>query len=193
MTVLDSGKRTEFASGAVRDCNEGKGRCDLLPLRTIEAIFFGHNPFLEIMDDFQHNGSHVLIRTAVLQIIKEFFNDDKFEAVFELSKHYEDGAKKYPARNWQIGIDSWSFVSSAVRHYIKHMRGDTDERHDRACLWNLIGLYWTCEEKPELNEYSKHIFDVNISCENNASQSFEEIHRQIAKAVGAAFNKPERV
>lgn len=29
--ILDSGDRHEFASGAVRDMPEGKGRCDLLP------------------------------------------------------------------------------------------------------------------------------------------------------------------
>lgn len=30
--ILDSGNRREFDSGAVRDIQEGKGRCDLLPL-----------------------------------------------------------------------------------------------------------------------------------------------------------------
>ena len=30
--LKDSGKRTEFASGAVRDMHEGKGRFDLLPM-----------------------------------------------------------------------------------------------------------------------------------------------------------------
>ena len=30
--ILDSGSRREFESGAVRDIQEGKGRCDLLPL-----------------------------------------------------------------------------------------------------------------------------------------------------------------
>lgn len=30
--ILDSGDRTEFTSGAVRDMHEGKGRCDLLPM-----------------------------------------------------------------------------------------------------------------------------------------------------------------
>jgi hypothetical protein len=29
-TIKDSGERTEFASGAVRDMHEGKGRMDLL-------------------------------------------------------------------------------------------------------------------------------------------------------------------
>ena len=30
--IKDSGKRTEFASGAVRDMHDGKGRFDLLPM-----------------------------------------------------------------------------------------------------------------------------------------------------------------
>jgi hypothetical protein len=30
--IKDSGNRTEFDTGAVRDIGEGKGRCDLLPM-----------------------------------------------------------------------------------------------------------------------------------------------------------------
>ena len=30
--IKDSGDRTEFESGAVRDSAEGKGRCDLVPI-----------------------------------------------------------------------------------------------------------------------------------------------------------------
>lgn len=32
MEIKDSGERTEFATGAVRDMAAGKGRCDLLPM-----------------------------------------------------------------------------------------------------------------------------------------------------------------
>ena len=32
MEIKDSGERTQFNSGAVRDMHEGKGRCDLLPM-----------------------------------------------------------------------------------------------------------------------------------------------------------------
>ena len=32
MIIKDSGERTEFSSGAVRDMHEGKGRFDLLPM-----------------------------------------------------------------------------------------------------------------------------------------------------------------
>ena len=31
-TINDSGDRTEFSTGAVRDMHSGKGRCDLLPM-----------------------------------------------------------------------------------------------------------------------------------------------------------------
>lgn len=33
--IKDSGTRREFGTGAVRDCAEGKGRCDLLPPNAI--------------------------------------------------------------------------------------------------------------------------------------------------------------
>lgn len=32
MEIKDSGERTQFETGAVRDMREGKGRCDLLPM-----------------------------------------------------------------------------------------------------------------------------------------------------------------
>lgn len=103
-TIKDSGDRTEFQSGAVRDMHEGKGRFDLLPMC-------------------------VLMR---------------------LAKHYEAGARKYAERNWERGIPCHSFADSAMRHLVKYMDGYTDEDHLIAAIWNLCGLAWTEEKKPEL-------------------------------------------
>lgn len=36
--ILDSGKRREFETGAVRDISEFKGRWDLLPFRTLQRV-----------------------------------------------------------------------------------------------------------------------------------------------------------
>lgn len=36
--IKDSGERTEFETGAVRDLHEGKGRFDLLPLNAVWAV-----------------------------------------------------------------------------------------------------------------------------------------------------------
>jgi hypothetical protein len=71
----------------------------------------------------------------------------------EVSKHFEEGAEKYGEYNWQKGIPTHCYIDSAVRHYLKWLRGDEDEPHDRAFCWNILCCTWTCIHKPELNDY----------------------------------------
>lgn len=104
--ILDSGNRTEFDTGAVRDIHIGKGRMDLVPVT----------------------------------------------AIIELSKHCEEGALKYGERNVDKGIPQHSLIDSGLRHLFKYLRGDKDENHLRAALWNIA---WAMEQevnKPELND-----------------------------------------
>ena len=49
----------------------------------------------------------------------------------------------------------WVFLDCGVRHYLKWRRGDNDEPHDRAFLWNMLGLAWTIKNLPELNTLGK--------------------------------------
>lgn len=111
--IKDSGDRTEFTTGAVRDMHEGKGRCDLLPMC-------------------------VLLR---------------------LARHYENGCKKYGDRNWEKGIPAHSFADSAMRHIFKYMDGQRDEDHLIAAIWNLCGLAWTEEKKPEMMDIPARMED----------------------------------
>ena len=37
--IKDSGNRTEFSTGAVRDIQDDKGRCDLLPLDVVADLY----------------------------------------------------------------------------------------------------------------------------------------------------------
>ena len=60
----------------------------------------------------------------------------------EVSKHFEEGAKKYGENNWQKGIPPSCYIDSAVRHYLKWLRGDNDEPHDRAFVWNIMCCIW---------------------------------------------------
>ena len=85
--------------------------------------------------------------------------------LLEVSIHFEEGAKKYGENNWQKGIPVHCYIDSAVRHYLKYLRGDKDEPHDRAFCWNLMCAIWTCKHKPELNDYS--INDVVVKKENS--------------------------
>ena len=104
--IKDSGERTEFSTGDVRDMKDGKGRFDLLP-------WYG---------------------------------------IMEVSKHCEEGAKKYGEHNVDRGIPLHSLMDSASRHLAKFIAGETDEDHLRAAAWNIL---WALNQRtthPELND-----------------------------------------
>lgn len=66
-----------------------------------------------------------------------------FIAIWELSKHFEDGANKYAPHNWRKGIPYSKFFNSAIRHLFKWMMGFDDEPHLRAAAWNVLCLLET--------------------------------------------------
>lgn len=149
--ILDSGERREFETGAVRDIQEGKGRCDLLPLDVIGEVIA--DPILASIAIFQSTGCEKDLHYALLEASINF--SDISTMFLEVSKHFEEGAKKYGEYNWQKGIPTHCYIDSAVRHYLKWIREDTDEPHDRAFVWNILCCIWTCIHKPELNDYSR--------------------------------------
>ena len=154
--ILDSGERRQFESGAVRDIQEGKGRCDLMPLDVVGGIL--NNPTLIYINRFTNTGDFTWLKDAMTS--SGIFHD-MHTMFLELSKHFEEGAKKYGENNWQKGIPTHCYIDSAVRHYLKYLRGDKDEPHDRAFIWNLVCCIWTCVHKPELNDYKKKDGDTN--------------------------------
>ena len=147
--IKDSGTRTSFESGAVRDIQKGKGRCDLMPLDVVAAMTEDVT-FLDIYYFLDTGRTDVMIKLISNSAVKLFGSIEN--ALLEVSIHYEEGAEKYGEHNWEKGIPAHSFVDSAIRHYIKLRRGDKDERHDRAFIWNLLGLLWTIEHHSELND-----------------------------------------
>lgn len=153
MEIKDSGKRREFDTGAVRDIQEGKGRCDLLPLDIVSRLLKS-DVFLYI-DDYIHTGEYSYLIDTLYNPVKNNIYDDIYTMILELSKQFEQGAKKYGEYNWQKGIPTNCYIDSAVRHYLKYLRGDKDEPHDRAFVWNIVCCIWTCINKPELNVYDK--------------------------------------
>ena len=161
--ILDSGNRREFETGAVRDICEGKGRCDLLPLGVVGSIYntktdkIGPLHVLVAVDAFTHSGNESHLRNAIEYFLLHHtpFGDANWSTLFlEVAKHFEEGCKKYGDNNWQKGIPTHCYVDSAVRHYLKYLRGDKDEPHDRAFCWNILCCIWTCIHKPELNDYA---------------------------------------
>ena len=145
MKIKDSGQRREFSTGAVRDINsDDKGRCDLLPLDVVAENM--QDPVLQSINYFACTGDTVYLHQA----LDLFDYADKPTMYLELAKHFADGSKKYGEYNWQKGIPVHCYIDSGVRHYLKWLRGDTDEPHARAFVWNVVCCIWTCIHKPEL-------------------------------------------
>lgn len=153
--IKDSGDRTEFESGAVRDMREGKGRCDLMPLEVVakhcaEGDASCDNVLFNIRY-FQKTNNTNYLHSAL-----EFFNerhwDNCYTMFLEVAKHFEEGAKKYGENNWQKGIPVHCYIDSAVRHYLKWLRGDTDEPHDRAFVWNIMCCIWEVDHREKNKE-----------------------------------------
>ena len=148
--IKDSGNRREFETGAVRDIQEGKGRCDLLPLDVVSNIL--NSAAIYNISEFINTNDLIYLHRALST--SNIF-DNCHTMLLEVSKHFEEGCKKYGENNWRKGIPTRCYIDSAVRHYLKYLRGDRDEPHDRAFCWNILCCIWTCIHKPELNDYRK--------------------------------------
>lgn len=81
--------------------------------------------------------------------------------LMRLAKHYEAGAIKYQPRNWEKGIPCHSFADSALRHICKYMDGWKDEDHLIAAIWNLCGLAWMEEKRPDLMDIPARLEENN--------------------------------
>lgn len=145
--LKDSGTRRQFDTGAVRDIAEGKGRCDLLPLGVIGKMT--RDMIFEYIEEYIRTGTKEWLWMAIIKFGSDIYGNTP-TTLLEVSKQYEDGARKYSDRNWEKGMPLHCFIDSGVRHYLKFCRGDDDEPHDRAFVWNLLGALWTHENRPEL-------------------------------------------
>ncbi len=146
--IKDSGSRTEYETGAVRDIQEGKGRCDLMPLDVVAEIGDCWEPWqrdiLHMLDNFQNTSKISYLYDCITTFGSHTFPDPE-TLLLDISIHFKEGASKYGEGNWKKGIPESSYVDSAVRHFLKWLRNDEDERHDRAFIWNIMCLIWTHE------------------------------------------------
>lgn len=152
--LVDSGDRVAFGTGAVREAS-GKGRCDLLPWDIVGELLGSawlDDVFCRYMDDATRRiDLSCSIKNALFYFIGRAFDSSAPTAILEAAHQFEAGAIKYKdGRNWEAGIPLDCYLSSAGRHYLKWLRGDKDEPHDRAVVWNLLCALWTVKNRPEM-------------------------------------------
>lgn len=86
-----------------------------------------------------------------------------WEAILRLSKHYENGSKKYQRWNYRKGIPVSSFIDSALRHLAKYQCGMDDEDHLSAAAFNVLGAMLMENTRPDMQDLplreGKNTFD----------------------------------
>lgn len=75
-----------------------------------------------------------------------------WDAIHELARHCERGAKVYGERNCEKGIPMHNLLDSAIRHLSCYMRGMDDEPHLVAAAWNIMFAIWMEKNKPEMQD-----------------------------------------
>lgn len=66
-----------------------------------------------------------------------------WEVIHHIAIHFQKGAEKYTARNWEKGIDCKEYYDSGMRHMAQFYLGLGDENHLISAIWNFICLYQT--------------------------------------------------
>lgn len=208
--ILDSGNRRQFydkdgKAMAVRDMSEDKGREDLLPLDIIsqfmyyiendyklQNIKFTETLMFDRVYHFMQTGNNNLIFDLLIEFINKEY-DSVETAIMELAKHYEKGAIKYAERNWEKGLPCHSFVDSGLRHGLKYFRGDQDEPHNRAFMWNFFGLLWTIKHHPDLNDlpYKNKQKEIDEKIEEYKKNSAEKIAKDFLDYVTKEEDKED--
>lgn len=142
--IADSGERREFPTGAVRDIQDSKGRPTLMPLRVVSRLLGKQTGdyIFQSMASFTETGETRYLYAALLKFVAIAYSGEPETMILETAIHFEEGAKKYGENNWQKGIPVNCYLDSAIRHYLKYRRGDDDEPHARAFVWNIMCCIW---------------------------------------------------
>ena len=97
-----------------------------------------------------------------------------YEPLRRLAVHYENGAKKYGDRNWELGQEMSAYLRSAMRHLARFMDGENGEDHLSACVWNIFGFIHT----------EKNILDGKLPV-----SLIESLHPDIKKRIQDELSK----
>lgn len=184
--IKDSGERTEFRTGAVRDIQEGKGKCDLMPLNEIGTLLDADEILL--IESFRVTGEVRYLYACLREFANRTYKTLE-EMILDVSKHFEEGMKKYGMDNWKKGINLRSYVNSGIRHYLKFRANITDEPHDRAFVWNILCAIWTKNNKPELDDFTEKKEATVQDVIEELLTPYEEKAMDVSKAISELVAK----
>lgn len=153
----DSGERTQFASGMMRDTATGKSRPDLAfdgPL--VWTLWDGTSDesLMRCAQMFFEESSEVNAAAVVHQLVHR--EGGLRVLVGRYTALMMRGAVKYAEQNWMLAegtSELQRFRISFCRHLEQYIFGDVDEDHAAAVMFNMNGyLYVSKKLREKANE-----------------------------------------
>lgn len=86
-----------------------------------------------------------------------------WDCMERVASHYENGAVKYGDHNWQKGMPSTRYFSSAIRHMSKYILGNREEDHLAAAVWNILAIMWNEMNKPEYHDMESNQYQLDTN------------------------------
>ena len=74
------------------------------------------------------------------------------KALNDVMMRYIQGADAYGENNWKKGMKHSVLYDSTMRHLMQDFTGDDSEDHLGAALWNIMGMIWNRDHKPEMDD-----------------------------------------
>lgn len=126
--------------------NAENERRNLLPLSTISTLI--KSDVLRIINNFEVRGSSdaAFLYDAIRAFVAENkkWNSSMETAILEISNDCSNAAKKYNENSWKKNSVSY-YIDNGICQYLKWHRGDADEAHDKAFIWNMVWAIWVIE------------------------------------------------
>lgn len=115
------------------------GRCDLMPLEVVRDIL--QDDVIGYIANFQQEyDTNELLEC--LTAFSEKARIDYLTMLLDVSVYFKEDAYKHGEHHWQKDSSVSRYIDSAICHYLKWLRGDIDERHDRAFVWSIMCCIW---------------------------------------------------
>lgn len=185
------GPIVEYAEWMDKELNDVKVVCEIHSINRLQEI---ENTFVKMAATFimfqqvvpdpmngQNGFNHQSFSFDDKGAVATLLNDKWANAMLEVAKHYEDGARKYSENNWRKGMDPKIYFDSAMRHFMKWCRRMTDEPHNRALIWNCMCGAWeaqqerykiVCDEATSTANANANVAEQAIPDSMNVLQSF---------------------